>query len=106
MSTLPVTLIHIDFDSRDIAAKIDKPNGFKKYKLALEMYRNFGSNANVDFASYLYYGLFTLVEDKHFLDERGRLSELIEVEKLHSEAFFGDPINLKKKYVNALFDFE
>lgn len=70
------------------------------------MFRDFGSNANVDFSLSLYYGLFQLIEDKSLLDNHEKLVELIEIEKLHEEVFFENLITLKKKPKNMIFQFE
>lgn len=43
-------------------------NGLQKYKKALEIFRNFGSNSNTGVALIIYYGLFAFVADSKLFD--------------------------------------
>lgn len=79
----------------NFSSEIYYDGGLKKYKQALQIYRNLGSNANYYFTLCAYYGLFMLVADPK-LFEKENLSELMEVNKLHSETFYQNVLALKE----------
>lgn len=81
------------------------PYGLQKYRIALEIFRNFGSNSNGDVTLLMYHGLFALVSDPQIFNE-ANLPELMEVDRLHSGTFYQGIYILKKSTADDVFNFE